>query len=145
MRLCPECRTGYEPAVVACKTCRVPLVDPAEMPPAEGEREWVELAEIRPVPNSVSGAMWKGALESQGLHPVIRSNALPAYGEVMRDWSARAWGMLLVPAEEAEEATLVLDDFLATAEASAPAADESDGDAGSGSGEPGLDDRVIDP
>ena len=145
MRLCPECRTEYEPAVVACKTCRVPLVDPAEMPPAEGEREWVELAAIRPVPNAVSGAMWKGALESQGLHPVIRSNALPAYGEVMRDWTTLDWGMLLVPAEEAAEAALVLDDFLATAEASAPAEDEADGDGDAGAGEPGLDDRVIDP
>jgi len=143
MRICPECRTPYEPAVVLCRTCRVPLVDPAEIPPAEGEREWVELAEIRPVPNSVTGAMWKGALESQGLHPVIRSNALPAYGEVLRDWTTRDWGMLLVPADEAEEAALVLADFLATAEASAPGEDESDGD--SGADEPGLDDRVIDP
>jgi hypothetical protein len=143
MRLCPECRTPYDPAVVACRTCRVPLVDPADVPPSSGEREWVELAEIRPVPNAVTGAMWKGALESQGLHPVIRSNALPAYGEVLRDWTTRDWGMLLVPADEAAEAALVLDDFLATAEASAPGEDEADGDAGAG--EPGLDDRVIDP
>ena len=145
MRICPECRTAYDPAVVACKTCRVPLVDPADVPPAEGEREWVELAPIRPVPHAVRGALWKGALESQGLHPVIRSNALPAYGEVMRDWTTLDWGMLLVPAEEAAEAALVLDDFLATAEASAPAADEADGDGDAGAGEPGLDDRVIDP
>lgn len=145
MRLCPECRTAYDPAVVACKSCRVPLVDSDELPPAQGEREWVELAAIRPVPNAVTGAMWKGALESQGLHPVIRSNALPAYGEVLRDWTTRDWGMLLVPADEAEEATLVLDDFLATAEASAPAADEADADGDAGAGEPGLDDRVIDP
>jgi hypothetical protein len=39
----------------------------------------------------------------------------------------------------------VLDDFLATAEASAPAADEADLDGDAGAGEPGLDDRVIDP
>ena len=33
----------------------------------------------------------------------------------MRDWTTLDWGMLLVPAEEAAEAALVLDDFLATA------------------------------
>ncbi len=140
MRLCPECRTAYDPAVVLCRSCRVPLVDPAEVPPAEGEREWVELVAVRPVPNAVTGAMWKGALESQGLHPFIRSHAIPAYGEVLRDWTTQDWGTLLVPADEAHEATLVLDDFLATAAASA-----NDGDADLEADEPGLDDPAHDP
>jgi hypothetical protein len=79
--------------------------------------EWIELAEVRPVPNAVIGALWKGALESQGLHPVVRSYAIPAYGDVLRDWTTRSWGTLLVPHEELEEAQSVLDDFLATADA----------------------------
>jgi hypothetical protein len=76
------------------------------------------------VPDAVIAAMWKGALESQGLHPVVRSHALPAYGEVLRDWTARSWGMLLVPRDELADARLVLEDFLATAAERAPAADE---------------------
>ena len=85
----------------------------------------------------MTAAMWKGALESQGLHPVVRSHAIPAYGEVLRDWTTRAWGTLLVPGDELAEARLVLEDFLATAAASAPVEDEET--------EPGLDDRVGDP
>ncbi len=136
--MCPECRTAYDPAVVLCRSCRVPLVEPNEIPPAEaesaGEREWVELVPIRAVPNSTAAALWKGALESQGLHPFIRSHSIPAYGEVLRDWTTSEWGMLLVPAEEEAESTLVLEDFLATAAASAPDEDE-----------PGLDDPAVDP
>jgi len=135
MRICPECRTPYEPAVVACRTCRVPLVDPAEVG-AEDSPEWVELVSVREVPNSVIAALWKGALESQGLHPVVRSHAIPAYGEVLRDWTTRAWGNLLVPADEHAEAMLVLDDFLATAAANPDASEED---------QPELDDRAVDP
>ena len=144
MSLCPECRTVYEPAVVLCRSCRVPLVDPGEIshPEGEGEREWVELVAVRPVPDAVTGAMWKGALESQGLHPFVRSHSIPAYGEVLRDWTTRAWGTLLVPADEASEAALVLDDFLATAAASAV---DGDGDADLEADEPGLDDPARDP
>ena len=146
MHLCPECRTAYEPAVVLCRSCRVPLVDPAELPSVEGEREWVELVPIHPVPNGIAAALWKGALESQGLHPFIRSHSIPAYGEVLRDWTTRDWGMLLVPAEEAAEAALVLDDFLATAASSAPEeGDEAEGEAEAGADQPGLDDPAVDP
>lgn len=146
MPICPECRTPYEPGVVLCRNCRVPLVDWADAPPpgaGEGEDdeglEWVELVEVSPVPNTVTAAMWKGALESQGLHPVVRSHSIPAYGEVLRDWTTRAWGTLLVPADELAEARLVLEDFLATAESSRPNDDEPDED------QPGLDDRAGEP
>jgi hypothetical protein len=143
MPICPECRTPYEPGVVACRNCRVPLVDAADDPtPAgagEDSLEWISLAEVRPVPNAVTAAMWKGALESQGLHPVVRSHAIPAYGEVLRDWTTRAWGMLLVPEDELAEARLVLDDFLATAETRGPAGAED------GEDDPGLDDRAGEP
>jgi hypothetical protein len=145
MPICPECRTPYEPGVVLCRHCRVPLVDWADAPPpgtapgGEGDEdgvEWVELVEVRTVPDTVTAAMWKGALESQGLHPVIRPHAIPAYGEVLRDWTTRAWGSLRVPADELAEARLVLDDFLATA-ASHPETEDDE--------EPGLDDRAGDP
>ena len=152
MPICPECRTPYEPGVVVCRDCRVPLVDSTDEPrllrPAgEDEAEWVELAEVAPVPNAVTAAMWKGALESQGLHPLVRSHAIPAYGEVLRDWTTKAWGTLLVPEDELDEARLVLEDFLATARTRAHGEDdESDVDATDSDAEtdPGLDDRARD-
>jgi hypothetical protein len=143
MPICPECRTPYEPGVVVCRSCRVPLVDSADEPallrsPREDD-EFVSLAAVRTVPNAVTAAMWKGALESQGLHPVVRSHAIPAYGEVLRDWTTRAWGMLLVPDDELEEARLVLEDFLATA---ATRGAEHDDDEGEDADDPDLDDRT---
>ncbi len=136
MPTCPECRATYDPGVVLCRECRVPLVPAEEL--AAGERpEWVALADVQSVPDAVTGAMWKGALESQGLHPVVRSHAIPVYGEVLRDWTTRAWGMLQVPEDELDEARLVLADFLAAAAATAPAEDEEH--------EPGLDDPARDP
>ena len=142
MPLCPECRTSFDPGVVLCRNCRVPLVDAADaLPPVRedgGEGlEWVELAVVCTLPNAVTAAMWKGALDSQGLHPVVRSHAIPAYGEVLRDWTTRSWGTLLVPCDELAEARLVLEDFLATAETSTPGEDEES--------EPGLDDRAGEP
>ena len=91
------------------------------------------------MPNGVTAAMWKGALESQGLHPVVRSHSIPAYGEVLRDWTTRAWGSLLVPDDELAEARLVLEDFLATAETRGSDEDDDEGT------DPGLDDRAGDP
>jgi hypothetical protein len=113
--------------------------EPGLLGAGEGVAEWVELVAVRTVPNAVTAAMWKGALESQGLHPVVRSHAIPAYGEVLRDWTTRAWGTLLVPDDELDEARLVLEDFLATAETRAPGDDEDEED------DPVLDDRAGDP
>jgi hypothetical protein len=121
MPFCPECRKPWETGVVLCKDCRSTLVD--ELPAEVG---WDESGYVllREVPDAVTAAMWQGALESQGLHAVVQSNVLPAYGNVRRDWSSRAWGALIVQGEEYEEAKAVLEDFLSTAEAKAPGEDE---------------------
>jgi hypothetical protein len=113
MHYCPECGRAYEPAVVICRDCRVGLVD--EPPQTGSAYEYVELVALHPVPNVTAGAMLAGALESQGLHPVLRSHALPAHGGVLSDWNTRSWGTLFVPHEELDEARLVLQDFLRTA------------------------------
>ena len=121
MAFCPECRKSYEPGVILCRDCRSALVD--ELPAAVGGADSAYVL-LREVPDSVTGAMWQGALESQGLHPIVQSHALPAYGNVLRDWSAQTWGALIVPGEEYEEARIVLEDFLSTAATGAPAEDE---------------------
>ena len=123
MPYCPECHASYEEGVVLCRTCRAALVE--SLPPGVAEDLFVDL---RDVPDPVSGAMWQGALESQGIHAIVHSNALPAYGDVLRDWSTKAWGTLRVPRTEFEEACNVLEDFLATAATKAPAEDESQDD-----------------
>lgn len=122
MPFCPDCRKSYEEGVVLCRDCRSSLVD--ELPPGD-EGPFVVLREV---PDPVTAAMWRGALESQGVHAVVQSNALPAYGEVLRDWSAQAWGALMVPRDEFDEAKAVLEDFLATAAEKAPEPDQAQED-----------------
>jgi hypothetical protein len=133
MPICPECRTTYPEGVVLCRDCRVGLVDPRDPdrggdPDAhdgsEGHSEWVSLVPLRDVPDPVTAALWKGALESQGLHALVRSRALPGYGPVLQDWNTRAWGTLLVPDDELEEARAVLMDFIAAAAKSPLGEDE---------------------
>ncbi len=124
MPFCPECRKFYEEGVVLCRDCRSSLVE--ELP----EGEDAPFVPLHDVPDAVTAAMWQGALESQGIHVVVRSNALPAYGQVLQDWSVNAWGALMVPRAEFDEAKAVLEDFLATAAERAPEADQAqDGEA----------------
>ena len=120
MPFCPECHASYEEGVVLCRNCRAPLVE--ALPPGDSADLFVDL---RDVPDAVTGAMWQGALESQGVHAVVHSNALPGYGDVLRDWSTKAWGTLRVPRAEFAEASAVLEDFLDTAATKAPAEDEA--------------------
>jgi hypothetical protein len=117
--ICPECHASYEDGVILCRNCRAALVE--TLPPGEPEDLFVDLKDV---PDPVTAAMWQGALESQGIHAVVHSNALPAYGDVLRDWSTQAWGTLRVPRAEYDEATAVLEDFLATAATKAPEEDE---------------------
>ena len=140
MPFCPDCRRAYPQGVVLCRDCRVELVDSLPGPGAgplgggassadddagEGGSEWVSLVPLRDVPDAVIGAMWQGALESQGIHAVVRSRAIPGYGQVLQDWNTRAWGELLVPADELDEARVVLADFIAAA-ANAPLAEDEE-------------------
>ena len=125
MAYCPECRKFYEPGVVLCRDCRTSLTESLPPDPFLGDdAESGALVVLREVPDATTGAMWQGALESQGLHAVVHSNALPAYGQVLRDWSTQSWGALMVTRAEYGEARAVLEDFLATAATSAPAEDE---------------------
>jgi hypothetical protein len=122
MPFCPECRKSYEEGVVLCRDCRSELV--AELAPDEAP-----FVPLRDVPDSVTGAMWQGALESQGLHVVLQSHALPGFGEqILRDWKSQAWGTLMVPRAEYDEAYAMLEDFLATAAEKAPEADQAQPD-----------------
>jgi hypothetical protein len=107
MGFCPECGREFSDPIIACRECRASLVD--ELPRAR--RVPVTLVRLCEVSGVVEGSMWKGALESQGLHPRLVSFELPAYSGVRWDWSRRAWGELRIPADEEAEARLILQDF----------------------------------
>jgi len=138
MPICPECRRTWPDGVVLCRDCRVALEDTLDdtPDPAHDElgeesgdesgrsRERLRLVPLRDVPDPVIAALWQGALESQGLHPVVHSRALPGYGQILQDWNSRAWGELMVPEEELTEARAVLADFLSAAENSPLGEDE---------------------
>ena len=138
MPVCPECHRTWPAGVVLCRDCRATLVEAGEQGAAgAGDRdesdesydsqdagEWVSLVPLRDVPDPVIAALWQGALESQGLHPVVRSRTLPGYGQILQGWNSPAWGELLVPEDELAEAQVVLADFIAAAANSPLAEDE---------------------
>ncbi|HTM57853.1 MAG TPA: zinc ribbon domain-containing protein [Candidatus Udaeobacter sp.] len=117
MGFCPECGAEYEPAVAACPRCRVVLI--AERP-ASGTDPVV----VHRVPDAAAGALLGGLLEHHGIRAVLRSAMLPGYGTVRRDWSTTAWGEILVPAEEAEEARELIADYLGALERGGAVRDE---------------------
>ena len=117
MRWCPECGASYENAVAACPRCRAVLV--AEPPPPFGAPVVVHL-----VPDAAAGALLTGLLEHCGLHVILRSTMLPGYGLVRRDWTTTAWGEIMVPPAEAEEARELIADYLAQLEQGGVVRDE---------------------
>ncbi len=109
MRWCPECGAEYADAIVACPRCRVVL---GSEPPAQGEAPVV----VHRVPDAAAGALLCGMLEGHGIRAVLRAALLPGYGIVRRDWSTTAWGEILAPPAEAEEARALIADYLAALE-----------------------------
>ena len=118
MKYCPECGTGYDDAIVACPKCRVVLVDEAPV----GPHAPPEI--VHRVPDAAAGALLVGMLEHHGVHAMLRSATLPGYGNVRRDWSTTAWGEILVPGSEAEEARALIGDYLAALERGGQVRDE---------------------
>jgi hypothetical protein len=121
MKYCPECGASYDDAIAACPRCRAVLVAHV---PDRLERPVV----VHRVPDAAAGALLCGVLESQGLRAVLRSATLPGYGTVRRDWSTTAWGEILVPESEAEEARALVADYLAALERGGTVRDEDVGD-----------------
>jgi hypothetical protein len=54
----------------------------------------------------------------------LRSATLPGYGDVRRDWGTTAWGELLVPSDEADEARELIAEYLAALERGGRVRDE---------------------
>jgi uncharacterized protein YbaR (Trm112 family) len=122
-RVCPECKTIYPPEVVACPRCREVLEEASETE-GNGERLVTELRVVQRVPDLAAGHMLRGVLELQGVHAVLRSNTIPGYGDVRRDWSTTAWGEILVAEEDVEEARAILTDYLAALQRGGEVRDE---------------------
>lgn len=114
---CPECGERYEAGTVACPRCRAVL---SEQPPDGSDGPVV----VHKVPDAAAGALLAGLLEHHGLRVVLRSATLPGYGDVRRDWGTTAWGELLVPSGEADEAREVIADYLAALERGGRVRDE---------------------
>ena len=87
---------------------------------------------VHRVPDAAAGALLGGLLEHHGIRAVLRSATLPGYGTVRRDWSTTAWGEILVPADEAEDARELIADYLAALERGGAVRDEDVEDAEGG-------------
>lgn len=117
MKYCPECGASYEEAIAACPSCRVLLTS---TPPDRADEPVV----VHRVPDAAAGALLCGMLEHQGIPAVLRSATLPGYGTVRRDWSTSAWGEILVPRAEAEQARQWIAEYLAALERGGAVRDE---------------------
>ena len=118
MKYCPDCGAEYPDAIAACPSCRVILV--AEPPcPTPGTPQVVHR-----VPDAAAGALLCGMLEHHGIRAVLRSATLPGYGSVRRDWSTSAWGEILVPGSEADDARGLIAEYLAALERGGQVRDE---------------------
>jgi hypothetical protein len=118
MRWCPECGAEYPPEIAACPRCRVVLSDE----PPDPTPEVPEV--IHRVPDAAAGALLCGMLVHHGIGAVLRSATLPGYGIVRRDWGTSAWGEILVPRAEADEARALIADYLAALERGGQVEDE---------------------
>lgn len=125
MGFCPECGSEYAREVVACPRCRAVL---GPRPPVEGGSPVV----VHRVPDAAAGALLSGVLEHHGIRAVLRSATLPGYGTVRRDWSTSAWGEILVPPEEADEARELIADYLAALDRGGEVSDQDVEDAAQG-------------
>ena len=119
MKFCPECSREYADAIAACPRCRVVLVD--EPPLVQGGDSPVI---VHRVPDAASGALLCGVLEGEGIRTVLRPTTLPGYGSVRRDWATTHWGEILVAAGDADEARLIVADYLAALERGGAVRDE---------------------
>ena len=118
MKYCPECGAAYSDAIVACPRCRVVLSDrPPSATPGEPEI-------VHRVPDAAAGALLCGMLEHHGIPALLRSATLPGYGTVRRDWVTTAWGEILVPGAEADEARALIAEYLAALERGGVVRDE---------------------
>lgn len=117
MKYCPECGAEYDDAFVACPKCREMLSD---IDPERSRTPQV----VHRVPDAAAGSLLCGMLQHHGLHAILRSATLPAYGVVRRDWGTTAWGEILVPAEEAEEAQRRITEYLEALERGGRVTDE---------------------
>jgi hypothetical protein len=71
MPFCPECRDEFEDRVKVCPDCRVPLVDKLPPEPEEMLREG-DLVLLASAPNEIEAELWKGILEDNGIHSMIK-------------------------------------------------------------------------
>lgn len=112
MRNCPACGAEYTDKAVVCSDCQISLVDgPAPATSDQG----VELVRWEPVhspPDQVAAVMLQGVLDAEDIPVRVEEHTLAGYGPLLNALKAGSWGSILVPAEHAEEATRLIDDYL---------------------------------
>ncbi|MBT3267822.1 DUF2007 domain-containing protein [Candidatus Poribacteria bacterium] len=129
MRSCPACGTEYTDKAVVCSDCQASLVDgPAEATP-DSSVEFVRWERVYGPPDQVAALMLQGVLEAEEIPVRVEASTMAAYGALRSSLKADSWGALLVPAERAEEATRLIEEYLQGIDADPPPSDDTDANA----------------
>jgi len=121
MKYCPQCRSEYREGFQTCSDCGIPLTDrlsdvPVELPP-EGE-----LVSVFDPPDPLIGQSLAALLEDNGISCILKSEQIPAYGNVAMMLRPR-WGQLMVLEGDRTRAENLINEYL-----SAPEQEEPEGE-----------------
>ena len=89
------------------------------------EEETPEFVSVMEARDSISAAVARGLLESEGIPVMVQSFQIPWYNGIMTA-AAGAWGRVLVPAHLADAASQILAAYFRENSEGAPQADEED-------------------
>ena len=128
MRSCPACGAEYTDKAVVCSDCQASLVDGPAAATLDSAVELVRWERVYGPPDQVAALMLQGVLEAEEIPVRVEVGTMAAYGALRSSLKADSWGELFVPAERAEEATRLIDEYLEGIDADPPPTDDPDAD-----------------
>ena len=125
MRSCPSCGAEYTEKAVVCSDCQGTLVDGPAEPASDSNVELVRWERVYAAEDQVAAVMLQGVLDAEDIPVRVEANTLAGYGLLLNS-KAESWGAILVPVEHAEQAALLIEDYLAGIDADDADADSDD-------------------
>jgi hypothetical protein len=112
MKYCPICQAEYRDDIVHCADCTCRLISEADMQrilaerSAEAQEVFIKIGTLE---NQFEADMVKSAFTREGIPVIIRSFHDTAYDGIFIP--QKGWGVVLVPTEQKERATGLLEEL----------------------------------